>query len=203
LGATSTTLLGRVATLPPDKEAWDRFVERYGPSIARWCLGRGMQDADAQDVTQSVLTTLVVRLPRFVYDPSRSFRGFLQKITRDAVSDALAQLAKTRGTGGSDALRKLEEQEASEELARKLEAVFDLELLEIAEQNVRQRVEPRTWEAYWLAAHGGLSGAETAARVGMRVGAVFEAKSSVMDKIRNEIRRLEDESFPPSAPGTP
>ena len=47
--------------------------------------------------------------------------------------------------------------EAREELADRLEAEFDLELLEEAGRRVRTRVAPHTWEAYRLTAIEGLS----------------------------------------------
>ena len=51
------------------------FMARYGPKIHAWCRRWGLQEADAQDVTQMVLLRLSVKVREFVYDPSRSFRG--------------------------------------------------------------------------------------------------------------------------------
>ncbi len=189
---TSVTLLMRVALFPPDEEAWRKFVERYGPAIGGWCYAHGLQQADAEDVTQTVLTALIVRLRRFVYDPNKSFRGLLRKITRDAVCDAIDELSRAGFTGASSVLHALVNQEAQTELAHRLEAEFDLELLEAAMENVREKVQRQTWEAYWLTAHEGLSGADAAARLGMRIGTVFQAKSSVMSMLKDEVHRLEE-----------
>ncbi len=189
---TSITLLMRVARFPPDEEAWQKFVERYGPAIAGWCYAQGLQEADAEDVTQTVLTGLTVRLRRFVYDPNKSFRGLLRKITHDAVCDAIDELPRAGFTGASSVLHALMNQEARTDLAQRLEAEFDLELLDAAMANVRERVERQTWEAYRLTAHEGLSGADAAARLGMRIGTVFQAKSSVMSMLKDEIHRLEE-----------
>ena len=38
-----------------DAAAWGEFVRRYGGLIYRWCRQRRLQDADAQDVTQTIL----------------------------------------------------------------------------------------------------------------------------------------------------
>lgn len=189
---TSSTLLGRLATFPPDQAAWNEFVDRYGPRIVRWCCARGLQDADAVDVTQSVLTTLSVRLRRFAYDPARSFRGFLRKVVKDALHDALSACGRTAATGGSEIFKLLARAEARDDLAHRLEEEFDLELLEAATQIVRQRVAPKTWEAYHLTAHEGRPTPEAAAALGMKVGAVYQAKSSVMQMLQEEVRRLED-----------
>ena len=55
---TSLTLLARLRQDPKDQAAWSDFVARYGPSILQWCRGWGVQEADAQDVTQDVLLKL-------------------------------------------------------------------------------------------------------------------------------------------------
>ena len=81
--------------------------------------------------------------------------------------------------------------EAREDLACRLEAEFDLELLEEAERRVRQRVAPHTWEAYRLTAIEGLSGADAASRLGMKVAAVFVSRSHVTKQLQSEVRDLE------------
>lgn len=186
---TSVTLLARVALLPPESEAWDEFVDRYGPRIVKWSRAWGLQAADIDDVTQSVLAILLVRLRRFAYDPSRSFRAFLRKVTNDTVCDVIS--ARGRAAGGAAALQALAGKEARADLARGLEEEFDLELLEKATWIVRGKVEPRTWEAYRLTAEEGLSGMEAATRLGMGAGAVYQAKSAVLRRLHDEVRELE------------
>src|SRR5262245_46437929 len=84
---TSATLLGRLRAQPDDEQAWDRFVECYGPQIYNWCRQWALQQADAEDVTQNVLLRLATKLRTFTYDPKRSFRGWLRTVTRNALSD--------------------------------------------------------------------------------------------------------------------
>jgi RNA polymerase sigma factor (sigma-70 family) len=189
---TSCTLIGRLALLPTDQAAWNEFVNRYGPRILRWCCAYGLQDADAVDVTQSVLTTLSVRLRRFDYDPSRSFRGFLRKVVKDALHDALSARGRSVVSGGSETFELLARLEARDDLVRRLEEEFDLELLDAATQIVRERVAPKTWEAYHLTACEGRPSPEAAALLGMKVGAVYQAKSSVMRMLQEEVAKLEN-----------
>ncbi len=49
----------------------------------------------------------------------------------------------------------------------------------------------RTWDAFRLTALEGLSGAEAAGRLGMKVAAVYVARSEVQKRLRDEVRRLE------------
>ncbi len=84
------------------------------------------------------------------------------------------------------------EVEARQDLQDRLAAMFDLELLEQAKERVRNRVEVRTWSAYVRTAEQGRKPAEVAGELGMRVGAVFQAKHSVITQLRQEIQIRQD-----------
>jgi RNA polymerase sigma-70 factor (ECF subfamily) len=189
---TRISLLSRLRRDPNDASAWDEFVGRYGPQIDSWCRRWGLQEADAQDVAQLVLLRLAAKLRTFVYDPSRSFRSWLKTLTRHAWSDFVADRQRAvAGSGGSGMFEVLHTVEARDDLERRLEGAFDLELLQLATEQVRQRVAPHTWQAFQLTAVDGLSGAEAATRLGLPVASVFKAKSNVQKMLQEEIARLE------------
>jgi RNA polymerase sigma factor (sigma-70 family) len=188
---TSITLLGRLALFPLDQAAWEDFVKRYGPSVLNWCRRWGAQEADALDVTQVVLSKLAVRMRQFAYDPSRSFRSWLRAVARNAWRDSLDARRPDAASGETEMVERLHGIQARDDLMRRLEEQFDLELLEEAGRRVRGRVQPQTWHAYELTAVECLSGAEAATRLGMSVAAVFTAKASVLRMLREETRDLE------------
>jgi RNA polymerase sigma-70 factor (ECF subfamily) len=191
-GRTSPTLLGRLRQDPTDQGAWGQFVNHYGPRIYGWCRQRGLQDADAQDVAQTVLVKLAVKMRDFAYDPSRSFRGWLKTLTQNACFDFLeGRKQPGRGSGDAQILALLDTVEARRDLVQLLEEAFDHELLEEAIARVQLRVEPRTWDAFRLTALEGLPGAAAAERLEMKVATVFVAKSSVQKMLAEEVRRLE------------
>jgi RNA polymerase sigma-70 factor (ECF subfamily) len=191
---TRASLLLQLRQAPDDQSAWGEFVDRYGRQIHAWCLRWGLQEADAQDVTQTVLLQLAVKLRSFTYDPAKRFRGWLKTLTHHAWSDFLrARGREAAGSGDTGVHHLLDTVEARDDLTRRLEETFDRELLDQATARVRERVEKRTWEAYQLTAVDGLSGAEAAARLGMRVGTVFKAKSKVHKMLKETLRELESE----------
>jgi RNA polymerase sigma factor (sigma-70 family) len=191
---TSVSLLGRLRGDASDAAAWETFVSRYGPKIMAWCRQWKLQDADAEDVTQNVLLMVSRQMRTFRYDPARSFRAWLKTIARRAWSDWIAARQRsTPGSGDSEVMELLASVEAGDDLARRLEEEYARELLDTAAARVRLRIKPRTWEAFCLLAKDGVSGADVAARLGMKIGAVFVAKNRVQKMLRQEIAALEAE----------
>ena len=189
---TSPTLLGRLRRAPADQPAWAQFVDRYGRKIYGWCRMWGLQDADAQDVTQIVLARLADKMRAFAYDPTRSFRGWLRTLAHHAWTDFTTDRRRAGlGSGDTDVLDRLHSVEARDDLARQLDEECERDLLEEAMARVRLRVEPRTWEAFRLLALEGRSGAEAAAQLGMKVATVFVSRSKVQRMIQEEARKLD------------
>jgi RNA polymerase sigma-70 factor (ECF subfamily) len=188
---TSRTLLGRLARVPADQEAWAEFARRYGERIYGWCRGRRLQEADAEEVTQQVLVKLAVRLQTFTYDPSQSFRAWLQKVVLNAWRDFLdSRHHREAAAGDSEVLDMLESAQARDELVADLDAEFERELLDEAMARVKARVQPHTWDAFRMLALENRPGAEVATRLGIKVATAFVARSKVQKMLKEELARL-------------
>lgn len=190
---TRVSLLLRLRDSPQDPSVWREFVQRYGRRIYGWCRSWGLQEADAEDVTQNVLLVLAGRMREFAYDPSGSFRAWLKTVAHHAWSRYVnGRQRAIQGSGDSAVGRLLQAVEARDDLAAKLEEEFDRELLDQAMLRVAGRVESHTWQAFHLMALEGLSGAEVAARLRIPVAMVYVAKSRVQKQLQEEMRRLEN-----------
>jgi RNA polymerase sigma-70 factor (ECF subfamily) len=189
---SSTTLLMRLRQFPSDQEAWNLFVARYGQVLYRWCRARGLQDADAQDVMQEVFRRVAVNVRQF--DRSRgSPRNWLFAIFRNCLADCLGSPHLSRTERGGEAVRELlASEEARRDLEQQLGQEFDLEVFELAERGVRLRVEPNTWQSYWLTRRDGLSLADAAVRIGIPVGHVSRYANRVLQMLSEERKRLEE-----------
>jgi RNA polymerase sigma-70 factor (ECF subfamily) len=198
MGSDANSLTGSVLLLllsnPADPHFWASFVDRYGPKIYGWCRQRGLQEADAQDVTQEVLTRLVQKLRSFTYDPHKgSFRAWLKTVTHNAWCDYLKSRRRAGGDNAEPEIQKrLELLEAREDLMKTLEETFDLEVLEEARARVQLQVTPRDWAIFQELALEGRPGPVIARQLKMSVSAVLMVKSRVQKKLRQEIRRLEE-----------
>jgi RNA polymerase sigma-70 factor (ECF subfamily) len=143
-------------------------------------------------VAQNVLLRLTAKLPQFKYDPTRSFRGWLKTLTHHAWHDFVTEAGyRNRGSGDTSVLDQLQSVAAREDLAARVEATFDRELLEVAMARARERVAPTTWEAFRLAALDGIAPQEVADRLGVRVSQVYLAKHRVQKLVQEEIKALE------------
>ena len=190
---TSITLLGRVRDLS-DQQAWSDFVHRYTPRIFSWCKRFSLQDQDASDVTQQVLLKLVSSMQGFEYDPSRgSFRGWLKTVTSNAVRDMVRRKSSNVVTGESAEvwLSRLVDDAAIASLTAKIEEGYRQELLEEAENRVQLRVKPTTWEIYRLLTKQNVSAKEIAAKLNVKIGEVYVAKSRVIKMLRESVLQLE------------
>ena len=185
---TSLTLMEMLRRHPKDAGAWDRFVRRYRPKIYGWCRARGLQEADAEDVAQDVIAILTRKMASFQYDPSRRFHAWLRTITYHALSDLIASRCRAIGEQPTPLVETIE---ARDDLQRRLDELFDRELLELAMSRVRQRVATATWDAFRLTTFEGHSGAEASRLLGIPVASVFVSKHRVQKMLREEIARLE------------
>jgi RNA polymerase sigma factor (sigma-70 family) len=188
---TSITLLMRIRQGPSDHAAWGEFIARYQQQIHGWCRRWGLQEADAEDVTQTVLVKLLRAMQSFQYDPSQRFRAWLKTVTHHAWQDLVRSRREIAAGVGSAASDPLESVVARDDLAERFEQAYEQELLSQAFAQVSSRVQSKTWQAFRLTALEGATGAEAAAQLGMPVTAVYKAKSNVQKLLEQEVHSLE------------
>src|SRR5262249_34902958 len=129
---------------------------------------------------------------RFVYDPSGSFRAWLKTLTHHAWRDLVDERRRAGiASGDGRMVELLESLRAGDDLVEQLEAVFRMEVIDRAMEQVRPRVAPHTWDAFRLTALEGWSGEAAAARLKMKVTRVYGARSEITRRIQKEVRRLE------------
>jgi RNA polymerase sigma factor (sigma-70 family) len=193
--ATRVSLLLRLRD-QQDGAAWTQFVEVYGPLVYRYARRRGLQDADAADLTQDVLRSVAQAMGTFRYDRVRgSFRGWLFTATRHALQRFRAKCRRQAQAGNSDFDRLVEDQPARTigEEREEWDREFDQGLFDWAAQRVRGEVQAPTWEAFWRTAVQHANPREVAAALGLSVGAVYVAKSRVLARLRAVIAEVQRE----------
>ena len=204
MGETASTrpsLLIRVRD-PRDADAWAQFVGLYGPLIYQFARRRRLQDADAADLTQTVLQAVAAGVRRLDYAPSQgSFRGWLFQIVRRQLWKLLARQQRgPQARGGADRPQELESLPAREE-EDLWEREHERRLFLWAAEQVRGRFEEATWQAFWRTAVEGQSPREVGQALGMSLGSVYTARSRVLGRLRKAIQEVqEDEGVPKGGP---
>jgi DNA-directed RNA polymerase specialized sigma24 family protein len=97
-----------------------------------------------------------------------------------------------RGSGGSGAQELLEGQ-AGRDGDDLWDREYERRLFAWAAEQVRGEFQEATWQAFWLTAVEGKSAREAGAATGMSPGAVYVAKSRILARLRQQVRRLQDE----------
>ena len=179
---------------PSNRLAWERFVAIYQPVIYRIAIARGLQDADAHDLTQQVLMAVATAIPRWERSsPSARFHHWLRRVTRNAIINAVTRRKGELATGSSsvrDLLAEIQQPEPATESLVELEV--RRELYAIAAETVRGEVHPETWRAFELTVVEGISNADAATNLGKTTGSIYTCRCRVMQKLRAAVEKLED-----------
>ena len=183
---TRPSLIARVRD-PQDGTAWTEFAALYAPLIQRAARRAGLQEADADDLTQDVLRSVAGSVGGLELRPG-AFRRWLYTVVRNRVTDFYKSAQRRdRGAGDTAALERL-----AEVPAPLVEADWDREyerrMLAWAADRVRGEFQPSTWRAFWLTAVDGRPGPEAARELGLSLGAVHVARSRVLARLKAVVR---------------
>lgn len=177
-----------------DTAAWKEFVDSYAPKIHAWCRRWGLQPADAEDVAQNVMLQMSRQMQSFEYQPGGSFRKWLKTVTYRAWCDfQTSRLRHPQGSGHPHVQAMLDSVTARDDFVDDLTRDNDRDLLHTALLMVGDKVQPRHFQVFRLMALEGLSGAETAAQLGLSPGNVFVIRGRVQKLIMDMVRRLDEE----------
>ena len=173
-----------------DQRSWSEFLAIYEPLVLQIVRNRGLQDADAREVTQDVFVAISRAIARWEDDPARgSFRGWLSTITRNLVVNFLIRQSRhPRGSGDSQFQLWLETQPSPDSEASQL---FDreekLQLFRWAAQQIRGEFRDAAWTSFWETAVNGRDAASVARELSVKVGVVYVSRSRVMKRLREKV----------------
>lgn len=186
---TSASLLDRLIQRD-QPEAWTRFVHLYTPMLYEWSRGLGLQEQDASDLVQEVLTLLLEKLQDFRYDRTKSFRGWLRTVLRNKRREFQRQRVPTPVDVCEPPLADLADSTGHDPFG----------VVEYREYLVRRALvliqgdfQPVTWKAWQEFAVAGRSASDVALELGLTRHAVYLAKARVLRRLRQELDGLLDE----------
>ncbi len=191
--ATRESLLLRAQA--GSEDAWKDLTDLYRPLIYLWLRRQGVPEQDIDDLAQDTLLALVRYLPTFRHSGhAGAFRAWLRTITCNRTRDYWkARDQRVLPTGGKDVTAVLQQiEDPDSELNRQWDQEHDRYVLSCLLDFVDQEFEPTTLRAFRRLALEGAAGTEVAQELGLSVGAVYVAKSRVLQRIREEAAGLID-----------
>ena len=190
---TRDSLIAQIRN-PADQEAWEQFVQIYRPVVKRIAIKRGLQPADAQDLSQQVLISVAGAIGRYQKSSeSVRFRHWLRRVARNAIINAITRQPADVATGGSAVLDLLDDVQQPDEATAELIALeYRRELYLRAAEMVRVDVAADTWAAFEMTVFDGVSVEAATRELGKSVGAIHAARSRIMKRLRDAVRTLEE-----------
>jgi RNA polymerase sigma factor (sigma-70 family) len=186
---TSTSLLERLCD-GPNPAGWRELVDLYTPLIRTWLNRHFLQAADADDLTQQVLTVVIRKLPAFRHSGrTGAFRAWLRGITVNTLRSFRRSRSEQTASGGFDDLLD-QLQDPASELSRQWNREHDEHVTRSALQVIRPEFKPATWLAFHRLVLDECDPGTVAAELGLSVNAVLIAKSRVLARLRRELSGL-------------
>jgi DNA-directed RNA polymerase specialized sigma24 family protein len=191
----TTLILGEFLNNPKNAEAFGKFAAKFQPRMKRYFLGRGLQEADADDLTAAILLRFFEKdvFTCFVFQTKDKFNGFLNRV----VKNALLTFVRDRGrrpeawsVGRADAQDALPE--IAEGIVGNLQTICeeDRVLVRVARQRVEKRIEDQTKVIFRLLVDEERAVDGICRELEVTKYVVWKARSRVMRMLREEFSKL-------------
>ena len=189
---TPLSLLERVRQ-QSDSHSWNRMFEIYAPLLRRWLNRYAVQDSDAEDLVQEVLSSVARELPNFEHNRrTGAFRSWLRTILVHRLQGFWrARQYQPVATGDSDFKRKLDEfADDNGETSGIWDREHDEHVMRRVMHLVQPKVAANTWKAFQRQVIDGISAADVAEEIDISLDSAYAAKSRVLRMLRQEASGL-------------
>jgi len=189
--STDTGLLMRLHEPELRDAAWKDFVVIYTPGI--WAVAKSfrLQEADAEDVTQAVLSKIY--LGKYQRRPGHQFRSWLREVTRNECRLRLRQERDRQYAVGGTLPEVPDEPETPAFVAAEETAHLTRVLERAGELGIqRQAFTEKSWRVFWAKFVKKRPAKEVAVEFGMKTGAIYSVQNRVLAWLRDELPSLLD-----------
>jgi len=161
--------------------------------VYSWCRRCGLQADDAADTVQDVFLVVIEAIAGFRGGRRGAFRAWLRTITRNKIHDGFRQATcQAAATGGSSALQRLIQTPETVVLAEGSSTDdSEEEAWQCVVEQIRAELSARIWDAFWRVTADAVPASEVAEELNMSVAAVYQAKSRVLRRLRQDLRDMD------------
>jgi len=186
---TRASLLSRLKC-SDDSESWRVCFETYWKLIFNAARRAGLTEAEAEDVVQETLLTVVRTIPDFTYNKKQgSFKSWLLKTTAWRVQDQF----RKRASGRLEFVAELPVaiHPLIESGVRQIwDTEWDQSLLSAAIERIKRQVSPKHFQIFDLAVLRHWSTNRIAGELGVTPSYVYITKHRVNIRLKRELKTL-------------
>ena len=181
--STRETLIGSLQADPKGPE-WGTFSDVYIPIVHRFCRRRGLQEADAQDVTQNVFLEVRKSIKGFMFDPAQGrFRSWLRTITIREID----RYGRKRTRAGEPTEGATDGKLSGSDDEALWVVIFNEHIGDIAIKRIEGGFEEATWQAFVLLWKGHKTPTEVSQILKKPIDWVYQAKYRVLRRLEKEV----------------
>ena len=189
---TRETLLERIRN-QYDENSWEDFVFYYKKFIYVICRRMSLNHHDAEEVVQKVLLYSWNKLPEFVYDEKKKFRGWLCQMTMNAVKDFYKSTKRYNNKIENASIdQKNEDIFIVPDVEIIAEEEWNAYIANMAMHNIKGSFSDKVLEIFQKLSQGGTP-TSLADETGIPRNTISVYKKRVTAKLCDEIRRLNHE----------
>lgn len=172
-----------------DADAWRTFDAIYRPMLQRFAHACGLNDTDAEDVTQHCLAATYRNIGEFAYDPKKGrFKSWLRTMVNNRVRDLLRMRGEQQGD--TRAFQQAQEREPSPDEV--FEKIWMEEHLRHCLHELRMEVEETTFQAFWNYVMEEQPVERVCAELGIKPNNVYTIKWRMTERIAARMKELLD-----------
>ncbi|MFM7315513.1 MAG: RNA polymerase sigma factor [bacterium] len=188
MNTTNPELLRQIKILK-DQESWVSFVHIYYESVVRWIreFSGSTQNNSLEDLAQEVFLVIFQKIEHFERERKGSLRRWIKSIVRNVVFQKYHTDQKNSLTAYESAIdipdtRTVEDRPNDR-----------LDLIEQAIKYVKKDFTAKSWQAFEMVYHKGLTPREAAAELEITENTVYIATSRIPARIRSVLHQFVDE----------
>ena len=183
---TSKTLLDKIAS--GDEISWDEFYHRYAPVVIAVAQFKGLKKDDAEDVCQQVMMQFFKQSKTFRFDPDIArFRTYFGRIVNAKITNFY------RDNNEPVPVAETEETSVDPETDSLFMNEWRKVVIKEAEQELKQRVAPETFQAYELYAVQGRPVEKVAEYLDCTENQIYQAKKRCFAMMREILLKMNEQ----------
>ena len=187
---TRQTLIMKIKSADND-EAWGEFVQIYRPYIMRIICSFGLQEKDAEDISQTTLLKLWERISEFTHNSRKgAFRAWLARVVKNETINFFRK-KKSLDNKLESLTAKISEFPKSD-LEKRVEDEWNDHIANLAWKSIENEFDETTRQSFLLSLEK-IPVDEIAEKLGITTSTVYVGKSRITQKLQQKARLLKDE----------